>query len=973
MAKATRNGVAIALTDAWLAMVLACSVVCSPAHAQKNLLVNPGFELDADGDGSPDGWKHSAVEGGKMALDEEVKLAGERSVRLMGFSLKDRSDIDQVIPVTVGNRYRLSLRYKIGRYEATGFPGPFISAYFMDRSGKMLGNQMLVVGRGKPQGWKQLTKSVDAPIGAESLSFGAHFCRAIGAAWFDEMSVELAGKADAKILELDSKAWQRVEYAVKTPGRPRLYFTADRLEQMRAMADTRQPNPLGVVPKDIYEKLISAAERHVAETSFTVGYGRATKVEYPVPPEQPRGKREPPAGMVYTNYPYWTSMAICIKERMEALALAAALTGDERFVNKARDYALALAGWEIWSDPYYGNRTCNLDTCYLSVGTAAVYDMVYDHLSEQDRTIVRKALIEKGLRLLQEKAIAERARRRIQTTGSSSLGIVSLALLGDDPEVVDFINTAVSTTVWNFDSRQYTHRNEGLGYYINIDYALRLGDILQRVAGDDAIISHPYLEQGLVPWVTYFVTPDGKRAANFCDSHGRAVFLNSMSILNRHGNGHAGWYLKHTGMRGTPLEGVLYYDPDSKVTQPDDLPLGLWLRNIGWVAMRSDWDHDGIMFALKSGKYYASHAHQDQGTFMINVAGDYLAADPGYRDPASRETMIFTRDTQGHNGILVDGDGHLPGDGKIEEFFTSPGFDYVRCEQAEVYPQLKSARRTVAYLRPNIFVVCDDLAPEQGEHDYEWLLHGERGGRTRIVCGGKEFPVGKSAFSRDDALTPGVVRIVSDRAALQLDVVEPARVVPQLKTDPGLESHSPWLSVPQKGAAIRYITMLTVESEKFPAADPKPELHVRQFEDSSGFVLMGKEDRVSVVLFAKRDRTNLAPTGGLTADAWCLLQTNIKDTSGDFAVIGALSFDAQSTHAMTSGEPFSAWFRIGKDGCCSAIIEARADCRLTLVQPNATVSLDGLQMELQPGPEARTVTCEVPAGHHKLTGTGWRK
>ena len=76
---------------------------------------------------------------------------------------------------------------------------------------------------------------------------------------------------------------------------------------------------------------------------------------------------------------------------------------------------------------------------------------------------------------------------------------------------------------------------------------------------------------------------------------------------------------------------------------------------------------------------------------------------------------------------------------------------------------------------------------------------------------------------------------------------------------------------------------------------------------------------------------------------------------------------------MTSDEPFSAWFRIGKHGNCDAIIEATADCRLTLVRPEATVSLDGREVKLQPGPEAGTLTCDIPAGQYKLTGTGWRE
>ena len=59
--------------------------LAAPAAKAENLLANPGFEQDADGNGLPDGWTcHGGAGEAQPAirLDDKVKRSGRHAVRI---------------------------------------------------------------------------------------------------------------------------------------------------------------------------------------------------------------------------------------------------------------------------------------------------------------------------------------------------------------------------------------------------------------------------------------------------------------------------------------------------------------------------------------------------------------------------------------------------------------------------------------------------------------------------------------------------------------------------------------------------------------------------------------------------------------------------------------------------------------------------------------------------------------------------
>lgn len=99
-----------------LALPPAAQAEADDGSAPGNLVLNGGFEETQEGAAGwlngiqPSHWGHWIAAGTPMlAVDEEIKRSGERSVRLEGpAGTTSRAAVSQPIPVEVGKTYRIS-------------------------------------------------------------------------------------------------------------------------------------------------------------------------------------------------------------------------------------------------------------------------------------------------------------------------------------------------------------------------------------------------------------------------------------------------------------------------------------------------------------------------------------------------------------------------------------------------------------------------------------------------------------------------------------------------------------------------------------------------------------------------------------------------------------------------------------------------------------------------------------------------
>jgi len=81
----------------------------------------------------------------------------------------------------------------------------------------------------------------------------------------------------------------------------------------------------------------------------------------------------------------------CLSKVM-TLSLAYRLTGEQLYVGRALDEMRAAAGFPSWNPSHF------LDVAEMSTALAIGYDWLFEALSDEEREIIKTALIEKGLK-----------------------------------------------------------------------------------------------------------------------------------------------------------------------------------------------------------------------------------------------------------------------------------------------------------------------------------------------------------------------------------------------------------------------------------------------------------------------------------------------------------------------------------------------------------------------------------------------
>jgi hypothetical protein len=120
---------------------------------------------------------------------------------------------------------------------------------------------------------------------------------------------------------------------------------------------------------------------------------------------------------------------------------------------------------------------------------------------------------------------------------------------------------------------------------------------------------------------------------------------------------------------------------------------------------------------------------------VVNVAGQWLATDPGYHEPNPGPDREFSDGTEGHNSMTVDGEvQYRLGGGRIVEFFTSPELAYVVGDAAAGYRAdlLRTFRRHVVCVRPDYFLIWDELESDGTPRSFASLLHTDTQGKLSV-------------------------------------------------------------------------------------------------------------------------------------------------------------------------------------------------------------------------------------------------
>ena len=504
------------------------------------------------------------------------------------------------------------------------------------------------------------------------------------------------------------------------------------------------------------------------------------------------------------------------------LAFVYQMTGEKKYADKAFEMADTVCDIPTWTYQYHRfpiiyNRVwpwnCKDDQVVFSADMesaekafffAAVYDWLYPALTKQQRDRIRGALLEKHILPVRGGwdyfwwTSAYRCNWAFH--GMNGLGVASLALLTEDPQLTDVI-----AECYNRLGKALNEIGvdggwlEGNQYWLGVMLANPFFDALKRLTdGKYNHFEHPRFKTKGTAFPLYFYIPHSSQV-DFCDGHfhinheGYSPYSGLISkYIDETGNREAATYFNFFYGEADDEWDIIWPRSSVKPAFPEEA--SIHFRTYDWVVMRSSFTDTGsVVVACKAGRNDdPHHGHLDVGQFALYWRGQGYISDLGamqYDVPYFWENRweYPHASSAGHNVVFVNGELQIPAKrknqpwnsevgGKILEFRCGTDRDYtlMDCTDAYMKKELKGWRRHIILEKPVITVVLDEVQSRTGTEietrfhsqcDFEImnthvLLRGEKGMMALI-------PVVKGDFS----LQPGKHASWSGRSEARLEMI----------------------------------------------------------------------------------------------------------------------------------------------------------------------------------------------------------
>jgi hypothetical protein len=493
------------------------------------------------------------------------------------------------------------------------------------------------------------------------------------------------------------------------------------------------------------------------------------------------------------------------------------LTGEKRYADKLREAMFYYAQYAHWTAPSFPHRSppwySELDTQKFGFGYATGYDALHDVLTDAERkkiadTMVRMAV----LPILNDWVLPGTRIHSLDSMGHnwwgvcvSGAGLCALALLGDDSRAQGWIDAMDAGFKQWFDYRGNVLQNrvatferagpsyESVGYTdYGVQEYLHYRLAWQNTYPDRTAARMEPLEHLARYFLhTIYPTSTGFYAVNFNDSSLEADSTTAVLLLIACGLGtpEASRYLNlvHSRMQRAMLPLLRQYPrPEAAADVPDSCAY----PKMGWAMLRSSWENDATLLAVKSG-YTWNHAHADAGSFILFKQGAPLIIDSGHCAYYRREYTTYYRQSRAHNVILFNGDGQPEDDinlgckfpGHLHSLIDGLGLKYIYADATGPMARWFTRNYRHWIWSGDVILIIDDVRAHTRGH-MDWLLHYD-GNYTAHPGGGVRLKSGEAE---------AIVKMLYPQAKVREEVGladnHPDKKIPYLVFSPSIPAQS---------------------------------------------------------------------------------------------------------------------------------------------------------------------------------------
>ncbi|MFD2934114.1 heparinase II/III domain-containing protein [Spirosoma flavum] len=479
--------------------------------------------------------------------------------------------------------------------------------------------------------------------------------------------------------------------------------------------------------------------------------------------------------------------------RVFYLAYAWRMTHQEKYLKRAEMELLALSAFSDWNPSHF------LDVAEMTMAVSIGYDWLYNDLSEQSRSVIKEAILKKGI----EPSMDPQYNGWLKITNNwnqvCNAGITygAIAIYEDQPEQSkSLINRAIASIVLPMgDYKPDGAYPEGYGYWgYGTSFNVMFISAVEKLFGSDFGLAQ---QPGFLKTAGYLenMTGPSGNANNYSDSGLRgelqpAMFwfakkLNDPSLL---------WVERNRLMNSDPkqhvknrlLPATLLWSNGLDLTKIAEPKATMWVGEgkTPVALMRTSWsDPSAIYVGVKGGSPSTSHAHMDAGSFVMEADGVRWAMDFGMQEYESLESkgvdlwnmqqnsqrwQVLRYNNFVHNTLTINNklqrvDGKAP----LTGHSNTPLFMNATFDLTSLYNEsLVKATRGVALVNKAYVVVRDEIETSSTETTARWTM----------------------LSSANVSLTgTNKAELTKDGKTLILQVLEPATVV--MKTWPTDPTH----------------------------------------------------------------------------------------------------------------------------------------------------------------------------------------
>jgi len=574
---------------------------------------------------------------------------------------------------------------------------------------------------------------------------------------------------------------------------------------------------------------------------------------------QPWAERELlPEPQPYPNHKrvanLWRQMYMDTQEALYAvrhLAVAGVILEEETLLERARTWLLHVCSWEIEGPT---SRDYNDEASFRTAGAIAWgYDWLYNRLTDEERTEVRRVLLARTRQVAQH--VIEHSKIHHVPFDSHAVRSLSsvlvpccMAMLEEEPEAREWLDYTLEYysglySPWGGADGGWA---EGPMYWTTgMAFVTEAMNLLKKYTGINFYQRPFFAKTGDFP--LYAFSPDTLRAS-FGDQStlGDPVSLktgfNIRQFAGVTGNGLYQWYFERVRETDTDSEMKFYnygwwdfrfdemvyrhdYPQVAAIVPEDDrIEPVKWFRDIGWVAFHSNMadSERHIMLLTKSSKYGSiSHSHGDQNGFLLHAYGEPLAIESGYYVAfGSTMHMNWRRQTRSTNNILIDGLGqyaeknkvlNMAASGVIEAAEQRKGYGYSRANATAAYqenvPYLERYVRELYFFGTYVVVVDHVDLSQAGTVDwlFQTLYEMKLNGQTFKVQGRKADMDGRFVYC-----SSGELSLTQQQSFTDIDLSEIEGLPPhwhlKATTKPARSHRIATLLVPVKHGEPRYVS-----------------------------------------------------------------------------------------------------------------------------------------------------------------------